>query len=366
MSAKHWHGSRLSAGDLHPSSVPCAYERHPGAAAASLPRDYRRHEPERTLLYQVVQANLLTFLAEARTQGEGMGVPWFVERELRRYLACGVLAHGFARLRCDACGHDVLVGFSCKGRSLCPSCTARRTRDTAGHLVDRVIPRVPMRQWVLAFPHRVRFVLARQPRLLSATLTFFVRALFALQRRLARARGLPVTRAGSSGAVTFVQRFGSALQLTPHFHTLLPDGVFVEETTGAGDRLRFVPLEPPEGREVEEVLRRVVAHVDKLLFAHGLAGRPGEPHADEPTDLLSDVLSRAIALPQPRPGGVAPMALPALAPRTARHEGFSLHADVAVHENDRQGLERLCRYGLRPPCRCRACPRPRMAGSATG
>jgi hypothetical protein len=42
------------------------------------------------------------------------------------------------------------------------------------------------------------------------------------------------------------------------------------------------------------------------------------------------------------------MALPALAPRTSRHEGFSLHADVAVHENDRQGLERLCRYGLRP------------------
>jgi len=203
-----------------------------------------------------------------------------------------------------------------------------------------------MRQWVLAFPHRVRFVLARTPRLLSAALTFFVRALFALQRRRARARGLPVTRAGSSGAVTFVQRFGSALQLTPHFHTLVPDGVFVEETSGLDDRLRFVPLEPPEDWEVEEVLRRVVVGVDKLLAAHGLSGRPGEPHADAPTDLLSDVLARAMAVPQSRPEGVAPLALPA---RTARQEGFSLHANVAVHENDRQGLERLCRYGLRPP-----------------
>jgi hypothetical protein len=43
------------------------------------------------------------------------------------------------------------------------------------------------------------------------------------------------------------------------------------------------------------------------------------------------------------------IAQPALCPRTARQDGFSLHADVAVHENDRLGLERLCRYGLRPP-----------------
>jgi hypothetical protein len=30
-------------------------------------------------------------------------------------------------------------------------------------------------------------------------------------------------------------------------------------------------------------------------------------------------------------------------------EGFSLHADTAVHGHDRQGLERLCRYGARGP-----------------
>jgi hypothetical protein len=55
-------------------------------------------------------------------------------------------------------------------------------------------------------PVLLRFVLAREPRLLSATLTLFVRALFALQHRRARARGLPTTRGGTSGAVTFVQR----------------------------------------------------------------------------------------------------------------------------------------------------------------
>lgn len=30
-------------------------------------------------------------------------------------------------------------------------------------------------------------------------------------------------------------------------------------------------------------------------------------------------------------------------------DGFSLHACVWIHANDRQGLERLCRYAVHPP-----------------
>jgi hypothetical protein len=149
--------------------------------------------------------------------------------------------------------------------------------------------------------------------------------------------------------VTFVQRFGSALQLTPHFHTLLADGVFVEDRTGDGDRLRFVELESPDEAEVDGILARVIRRVDKLLAARGMVTAPGEAHADEPTDLLSHTLARAMAMPPKRSSGPAPIQISAPPPRTARRDGFSLHADVAVHENDREGLERLCRYGLRPP-----------------
>jgi len=35
--------------------------------------------------------------------------------------------------------------------------------------------------------------------------------------------------------------------------------------------------------------------------------------------------------------------------RQAHLEGFDLHANVWVSANDRAGLERLCRYVLRPP-----------------
>ena len=58
--------------------------------------------------------------------------------------------HGFLRLRCEDCGHEKLVAFSCKRRGFCPSCGARRMAETTAHLVDQVVPQVPVRQWVLS------------------------------------------------------------------------------------------------------------------------------------------------------------------------------------------------------------------------
>lgn len=72
-----------------------------------------------------------------------------------------------------------LVPFSCKSRGVCPSCNARRAHDTAIHLVERVLPRAPYRQWTLSFPIPLRFCLARNTRLLSDVLGLFIRALFA-------------------------------------------------------------------------------------------------------------------------------------------------------------------------------------------
>ncbi len=34
-----------------------------------------------------------------------------------KFLACGILEHGFARVLCDACAHEYLLAFSCKGRA---------------------------------------------------------------------------------------------------------------------------------------------------------------------------------------------------------------------------------------------------------
>ncbi len=67
-------------------------------------------------------------------------------------------------LAAPGCGHEKRVAFSCKRRGICPSCGARRMAETAAWLVDRVIPRVPVRQWVLSFPIPLRSALRRAPR----------------------------------------------------------------------------------------------------------------------------------------------------------------------------------------------------------
>jgi hypothetical protein len=169
--------------------------------------EYRRRRPEGTVLYQAVRDNMATLLEEASEVGRGL--PRYVERDLARYLECGVLAHGFARVRCESCKDELLVAFSCKGRGVCPSCNAKRAQVTAVHLVERVLPHVPYRQWTLSFPHRVRWVLLKDVGLLSEALTVFLRAVFALQRRRARRQGL---RGGEVGAVSFIQFFGSAFR----------------------------------------------------------------------------------------------------------------------------------------------------------
>jgi len=178
-------------------------------------------------------------LAEVReADPEGGGLPRYVERELAGYLRCGVLAHGFARVKCPACGDEIVVAFSCKSRGICSSCTARRMADTAAHLVDRVLPRAPYRQWVFTVPKRLRLRLARDPAWASWCGTLAVRAIGAWQRRVARARGVVSPK---TGAVTFVQRFGGLVNLNVHFHLVVPDGVLVDDGEGLGFVMHPVP-----------------------------------------------------------------------------------------------------------------------------
>ncbi len=57
---------------------------------------YVRRQPEQTVLHRVIREHLETFLAEARQRSGGEGLPRFVERELREFLTCGVMAHEIA------------------------------------------------------------------------------------------------------------------------------------------------------------------------------------------------------------------------------------------------------------------------------
>ena len=99
---------------------------------------YERHRPERTLLYQLVEAYYPTFIAQLAAQGTHL--PEYVQREFEDYLKCGRLERGFLRVRCDTCHTERLVAFSCKKRGFCPSCGVRRMTESAALLVDDVFP----------------------------------------------------------------------------------------------------------------------------------------------------------------------------------------------------------------------------------
>ena len=177
-------------------------------AAGDPVESYRARDPEQSILYRVLLENLETFLA--RRQDAGRNVPQFIEREMRAFLDCGILACGFLRLQCESCRKEKLVPFSCKGRAVCPSCCGRRMVDTAAHLVDREFPRVPVRECVVSLPFGLRYVLAHDPKIVTAVFGIFAQTVFAFLRQVARDYGIDQTQCG---AVTFIQRFGGSVNL---------------------------------------------------------------------------------------------------------------------------------------------------------
>ena len=100
-------------------------------------------------------------------------------------------------------------------------------------------------QWVLSLPFKLRYRLAYDSELMRDILNIFVRAVFSELRR--RARELLGLKRSQCGAVTFVQRFNSALGLNVHFHLICMDGVYAAGPDGAPE---FHELPPPEDAEV--------------------------------------------------------------------------------------------------------------------
>ena len=335
--------------------MPLASSPAPRTARSPTPTHAPR-DPERTTLHRIVREHLATFLDRARDGPDARELPSFVRRALLRFLDCGVLQKGFCRFRCADCGHDHLVGLSCKGRGFCPSCGGKRMTDLAAHLVDHVIPFVPVRQLVLSLPPRVRYLLAYDHSRCSAVLRIFARAVRAFYRARALRAGIA---AGHTGAVTFIQRFGSAANLNLHFHMLALDGVFAGCPDGA---LQFYAGRPLTNDEVVTLAATVRVRVERWLQRAGLLDANAFDELADQAPLLAHSYATSIAgqsaLARPfspirrlgragRRGGA-----PAVHALQAHDEGFDLHAGLRIaaqHARNRDPLERLLRYCARPP-----------------
>jgi ribosomal protein S27E len=315
------------------------YEYRPGAATDPLPKRYRPRRPQATAYYGAIAEHLETMLATARARSaHGFGLPRHVEASFRRYLDCGIIERGFARVVCPSCHHEVLVPFSCKTRGLCPSCDGRRMADGAAHLVDRVLPAcAAVRQWTLSFPRWLRIRLLRDPSLVSRVLRVFVHAVFGYHRRRARQRGVSD---GHTGAVTAIQRAGSFANANLHFHTLVPEGVWFEVDDGT---VTFHALPPPTDEEVDALTTRIVRRVARLL-----AMMDADADASDPPEVDDLAHAQTEAVEVPLPVRASRSSNTSSRHRAAFIDGFSLHANTVVDPADRAGLERVGRYLLRP------------------
>jgi len=315
---------------------------------------YQRHRPEQTLLYQIIEQHYPAFAEQLAAQGKAL--PGYVQREFEDYLKCGRLEHGFLRVRCELCHTEHLVAFSCKRRGFCPSCGARRMAESAALLVDEVFPEQPMRQWVLSFPFPLRFLFASRPEIMGRVLGIVYRA---IAMHLIKKAGFR-KKTAQTGAVTLIQRFGGALNLNIHFHMLFLDGVYVDHPNGI---TRFRWVKAPTSQEVTQLAHTIAQRVGRFLERQGLLEQDAENSylasdavdEDPMAQLLGHSITYRIAIgPQAGRKVFSLQTLPAcdledhFGDAVGKVSGFSLHAGVSARAQERQKIERLCRYISRP------------------
>ena len=223
--------------------------------------------------------------------------------------------------------------------------------EMAAYLRDQLLPEAPYRQWVLTVPWVLRYRLLVDRELLSRVLRTFLRTIFAWQRR--RGRGLGIS-SGETGSITFVHRFGGAPNAHGHHHALIPDGLFVPSDVAGPNEgpLVFVQLPIPSQEELAELTEKIARRITCLV--EKLSKEENGTHLDKTAAALQTALCKSMSAPssadqlrlveQDHQGSG-----PAGRSLCARVAGFSLHAGSSAGSEDREGLERLCRYGLRAP-----------------
>ncbi len=188
---------------------------------------YRPRQPRQTPFYQLVERFYPEFKAvyeERYQQRYGFWRP-AIHRAVEKFLECGDLQHGFARVRCPDCAHEFFVAYSCRGRCLCPSCHQKRALQTAIWVSQEVCAPVPHRQFVFTIPKRLRIYFRFERRLLGE----LCRVAWGVVRSVFQSvSGHPKSVPGMIGAI---QTFGDLIHSHPHIHSLVAEGVFLSDGT---------------------------------------------------------------------------------------------------------------------------------------
>ncbi|MDY6906390.1 MAG: transposase [Thermodesulfobacteriota bacterium] len=219
----------------------------------------------------------------------------YVKEVMLRFLDCGDLHNGFARVRCQDCGHEYILAFSCKRRQFCPSCHQKRVVEFGEWLCTDVLKSVPHRQWVFSLPKRLRPWFLHDRKLLAGLSKCTWKILGQYLRH-----SVPYDNAVAGGVVA-VQTFGTFQNFHPHLHIIATDGCFYGEG-------KFQKANRPCPADLEPLFRQ---EVFKLLKAHGLPDR-----------VIENMMGW-------------------------HHSGFNVYCGPAIWPANDTGLENLARYIIR-------------------
>ncbi len=222
----------------------------------------------------------------------------FLDDIVMRYLDCGVLESGFARVFCDHCKDEYLLPYSCKCRGFCPSCNAKRAAAFVAFLKDELLQNVCHAQWVFTIPKMLRPYFLYHRELLGQLCQAAYETVKELLVAAVEDKDI------RPGMVAVIQTFAQTLRWNPHVHALATRG-------GWNADGQWIPVPYIDPHAAELLFRHKIF---QLLKTQGIL-------SDERIELLL----------------------------SWRHTGFSVDNSVTVYPSDEQGLERLARYMIRSP-----------------
>jgi len=258
---------------------------------------YRPRSPQTSQYYQCVEDHLETFeqvYDDRFPKQYGFFRP-YVKKVIYRYLDCGILHNGFARVKCKDCGHEYLLAFSCKRRHFCPSCHQKRVVQFGEWLCEEVLKAVPHRHYTFSLPKIIRRYFLYDRGLLRELS-------HCVWESLKTFLGMVFPEDAIPGAVIAVQTFGDFLNFNPHCHVLCSDGSFFE--SGA-----FKVAPTVDTQALEKVFQHKV--LSMLL-------RKGK---------ITEEVAKLIL--------------------SWRHSGFNVHCGPGIRPGDEEAMENIARYIVR-------------------
>jgi len=190
---------------------------------------YRARRPRSSKLWKLMDKWWLRFLNvyEDRFQHKYGYLRKEVTKNGDEFLKCGILDFGFARIRCDGCGYEYLLAFSCK-RKLCPSCMKKRQLAHGEFLMNEVLEKVSHRHVVLSIPKRLRHCFLYKRELLPKLSKLAYESVFECLKIATDEKDV------CGAAVNVIHTWGELLDWHPHIHLLMAWGVFYPNNSYKG------------------------------------------------------------------------------------------------------------------------------------